>query len=228
MQPEDEAQQTFTFMDLIRTRNMRNITILGVFIWTSVSMVFYGLTLNTSNMNGNIYLNCFISAAIDIVMYIASWLLVSRAPRAHSPLLLNDVLWHHASDHQDMHLMFQVLGSLGQIGVSAAYSFIFLFFPELIPTVVRNMGLVVDSKGARIGTILSLFSITAAVCSMLLQDTINRQLPDLISQVQPIRSCHCCCPKETARAQAHTTEGCKKIGQECHLLKGNHKARVEW
>lgn len=44
-------------------------------------MVFYGLSLNTSNLNGNIYLNCLISAAIDITAYVVTWLLASRVPR---------------------------------------------------------------------------------------------------------------------------------------------------
>lgn len=52
-------------------------------------MVFYGLSLNTSNLNGNIYLNCFISAAIDIVVYVATWLLVNQMPR---PILLFSTL----------------------------------------------------------------------------------------------------------------------------------------
>ncbi|XP_053296876.1 organic cation/carnitine transporter 2-like [Pleuronectes platessa] len=208
--PEDEAQQTFTFMDLIRTRNMRNITILGLFIWMSVAMVFHGLALNTSNLNGNIYLNCFIYAAIDIVMYIATWLLVNRAPRPivlfSSMMFCGIMLLIIMLVPDDMHLMFQVLGLLGRIGVSAAYSFMFLFFPELFPTVVRTMGVGVNSTGARLGTILSpyviylgvfskilpylifgTFSIIAAVFSMLLPDTRNCQLLDLISQVQPIR-----------------------------------------
>lgn len=47
----------------------------------SVAMVYYGLSLNSSNLHGNIYLNCFISAAIDIVVYVATWLLIDRAPR---------------------------------------------------------------------------------------------------------------------------------------------------
>ncbi|XP_062262556.1 organic cation/carnitine transporter 2-like [Platichthys flesus] len=209
--PEEKAQQTFTYMDLIRPRNMRNITILGVFIWMSVAMVFYGLALNTSNLNGNIYLNCFIYAAIDIVMYIATWLLVNRAPRPivlfSSMMFCGIMLLIIMLVPDDMHLMFQVLGLLGRIGVSAAYSFMFLFFPELFPTVVRTMGLGVNSTGARLGTILSpyviylgvyskilpylifgTFSIMAAVFSMLLPDTRNRQFPDLISQVQSIRS----------------------------------------
>lgn len=52
-------------------------------------MVFYGLSLNTNNLNGNVYLNCFISAAIDIVVYAAIWQLVNRMPR---PTLLFSML----------------------------------------------------------------------------------------------------------------------------------------
>lgn len=47
----------------------------------SVSMVFYGISLNTSNMNGNKYLNCFFSAFIDIIAYLAAWLFANRVTR---------------------------------------------------------------------------------------------------------------------------------------------------
>lgn len=47
----------------------------------SVSMVFYGISLNTSNMNGNKYLNCFFSALIDIIAYLAAWLFANRVTR---------------------------------------------------------------------------------------------------------------------------------------------------
>lgn len=47
----------------------------------SVAMVFFGLSLNTSNLNGNVYLNCFISAATDIVAYLGTWVLISHVPR---------------------------------------------------------------------------------------------------------------------------------------------------
>uniref|UniRef100_A0A8D2ZMK8 Solute carrier family 22 member 5-like n=1 Tax=Scophthalmus maximus TaxID=52904 RepID=A0A8D2ZMK8_SCOMX len=231
MQNTGENEQTYTYMDLIRTRNMWNITSLGIFIWMSVAMVFYGLSLNTSNLNGNIYLNCFISAAIDIVVYVATWLLVNQMPR---PILLFSTLMFCGITiliiglvPEDMHVMFQVLGLVGKVGVSAAYCFIYMFFTELIPTVVRNMGLGVDSTGSRIGSILcpyviyigvyskilpylifGTFCLMAAVLSLFLPDTRNRKLPNLISQAQPIRSC---CPEKTATEKADTSEGCQEM-----------------
>lgn len=53
-----------------------------------------------------------------------------------------------------MHFLLQVLTFVGKIVVSGVYCFIYVFFTELIPTVVRNMGLGIASKAARIGTVI--------------------------------------------------------------------------
>uniref|UniRef100_A0A3P9DIU0 Solute carrier family 22 member 5 n=1 Tax=Maylandia zebra TaxID=106582 RepID=A0A3P9DIU0_9CICH len=208
MQNKDEEEQTYTYMDLMRTHNIRNITILGVFIWISVAMVYYGLSLNSSNLHGNIYLNCFISAAIDIVVYVATWLLIDRAPRP--TLLFTTTLFKlfliTAFFFPDMPIMVQVLALVGKTGVSAAYCFIYVFFTELMPTVVRNMGLGICATAARIGAIICPYllymglyskilpyiifgtaSIMAAAVSMLLPDTRNSKLPDLLIQTKHIR-----------------------------------------
>ncbi|KAJ4937075.1 hypothetical protein JOQ06_001659 [Pogonophryne albipinna] len=210
MQNTGEERQTYTYLDLIRTPNMRNITILSVLIWTATSMVFYGLSLNTSNLNGNVYLTCFISAVIDIVVYVATWMLVNRVQRptymCSAMMFCGIMLLVIKLVPEDMHVMFQVFALVGKAGVSSAYCIIFMIFTELIPTVVRNMGLGVASAAGRIGTIICPFviymgvyskilpyivfgtiSIMAAAVSMLLPDTRNSKLPDLISQAKHIR-----------------------------------------
>ncbi|CAJ1072042.1 solute carrier family 22 member 4-like isoform X2 [Xyrichtys novacula] len=214
IQNKDEEGQTYTYLDLIRTPNMRNITILGIFMWLSVAMVYYGLSLNTSNLYGDVYLNCFFSALIDIGACFVTWLLVNRVSR---PTLLSCALMFCGLllliiqlVPEDMPVMFQVLALVGKMGVSGAYSFIYAFFTELIPTVVRNMGFGISSTAARLGTIISPFviyigvyskilpyiifgtiSIIAAAVGMLLPDTRDCKLPDLISQAKPIRKFSC-------------------------------------
>lgn len=54
-----------------------------------ITFVFFGLSLNTSNLNGNIYLSCFFSAAVDSFSYVAIWLLADRVPR---PALLSGAM----------------------------------------------------------------------------------------------------------------------------------------
>ncbi|XP_010792743.1 solute carrier family 22 member 21-like [Notothenia coriiceps] len=232
MQNTGEERQTYTYLDLIRTPNMKNITILSVliclnfllllcFCMTATAMVFYGLSLNTSNLNGNVYLTCFISAVIDIVVYVATWMLVNRVQRptfiCSAMMFCGIMLLVIKLVPEAMHVMFQVLALVGKAGVSSAYCIIFMIFTELIPTVVRNMGLGVASAAGRIGTIICPFviymgvyskilpyivfgtiSIMAAAVSMLLPDTRNSKLLDLISQAKHIRGCRY--KKETATA----------------------------
>lgn len=66
-----------------------------------------------------------------------------------------------------MPVLFQVLALVGRIGVSCAYCFIFVFFTELIPTVVRNMGLGVNATAAYIGTIMCPYLIYMGKCCFL-------------------------------------------------------------
>lgn len=66
-----------------------------------------------------------------------------------------------------MHVMFQVLALMGKIGVSAAYCIIYVFFTELIHTVVRNMGFGVVSTAARIGSIVCPYVIYMGKCFFL-------------------------------------------------------------
>ncbi|XP_077361505.1 solute carrier family 22 member 21-like [Festucalex cinctus] len=217
LEKSDEDNQMSTFMDLIRITNLRNITGLGVFIWLANSMVFYGLSLNTSNLQGNNYLNCFVSAVIDAAGYVSTWFLINRVPR---PALLFCTLMFSGIMMlvvkvvpEDMPVPFQVVFFVGKLGVAVAYCCIFVFFSELYPTVVRNTGLGVLSTAGRIGTIISpyviyvgiyskiltyiifgSFSVIAAILSLLLPDTRNCKFPDLISEAKPIRSC--CMPKK--------------------------------
>ncbi|KAK1878487.1 Solute carrier family 22 member 4 [Dissostichus eleginoides] len=155
-------------------------------------------------------MDCYLHAVIDIVVYVATWMLVNRVQRptliCSAMMFCGIMLLVIKLVPEDMHVMFQVLALVGKVGVSSAYCIIFVIFTELIPTVVRNMGLGVASTAGRIGTIICPFviymgvyskilpyivfgtiSIMAAAVSMLLPDTRNSKLPDLISQAKHIR-----------------------------------------
>ncbi|XP_029687388.1 solute carrier family 22 member 5-like [Takifugu rubripes] len=211
---KSDDKRTYNFIDLVSTTNIRNTTIFCCSIWMCITFVFYGLSLNTSNLNGNIYLNCFISAAIDSFAYVAIWVLVDRLPR---PTLLSGTMMFSGATllimkliPEDNTIVLQVLGLVGKIGVGGAFSIIFLFVTELMPTVVRNMGMGVGATSGFLGTMICPYilytgvymkilpflifgaaCIVASLLSMLLPDTRYGKLPDLISEVKPIRCCGC-------------------------------------
>uniref|UniRef100_A0A3B4AY80 Major facilitator superfamily (MFS) profile domain-containing protein n=1 Tax=Periophthalmus magnuspinnatus TaxID=409849 RepID=A0A3B4AY80_9GOBI len=202
---KEDERNSYTCLDLLRTSNIRIITLMGIFMWFTCILVFSGLSLNTSNLNGNKYLNCFISAVIDIAAYIMTWVMVSRMSRpifVFSSMMFCGILLLIIQLVPDG--VYCALALSGRFGISAAYSIMFVFFIELMPTVVRNTGLGIFSTTGRIGSILCPYiiylgvynkgtpyivfgsmSIVASVLTLFLPDTRNNKLPELISQVQP-------------------------------------------
>ena len=47
------------------------------------SVGYFALSLNTPNLHGDPYLNCFFSALIEVPAYIAAWLLLRTLPRRY-------------------------------------------------------------------------------------------------------------------------------------------------
>lgn len=52
-----------------------------MFYRMTLSMGYFGLSLNTSRLNGSPFLNCFISAAIEVPAYVLAWLSLRCGPR---------------------------------------------------------------------------------------------------------------------------------------------------
>lgn len=51
----------------------------------AINIGYFGLSLNTSNLSGNPFMNCFLSAAAEVPAYIVSIWLLKKCPRR--PLL---------------------------------------------------------------------------------------------------------------------------------------------
>ncbi|XP_029439102.1 solute carrier family 22 member 5-like isoform X2 [Rhinatrema bivittatum] len=81
---KSQLQSAHTYLDLFRTRDIRIITILSVLLWMVISVGYFGLSLNTPNLHGDPYLNCFLSAVIEVPAYIIAWLLLQALPRHYS------------------------------------------------------------------------------------------------------------------------------------------------
>jgi OCT family organic cation transporter-like MFS transporter 4/5 len=57
----EDQQRRYSFIDLFRTRNLRNNTLNIYANWFVNSFVYYGLSLNAGDMGGDIFVNTFIS-----------------------------------------------------------------------------------------------------------------------------------------------------------------------
>lgn len=201
-----QRQQTYTILDLMRTRNILTITIMSVILWMIISVGYFGLSLDTPNLHGDVYLNCFLSAVIEVPAYIISWLLLRNLPRRYSmaaALFLGGcVLLFIQLVPSHLRALSILLVMLGKFGITSAFSMVYVYTAELYPTVVRNMGVGASSMASRLGSILSPYfaylgaydrflpyilmgslTVLSGILTLFLPESYGMPLPDTIEQM---------------------------------------------
>ncbi|XP_062380663.1 organic cation/carnitine transporter 2-like isoform X2 [Sardina pilchardus] len=203
---ERVEQKTYTWIDLLRTTDIR----------MTVAVTYYGLSLNTSNMDGDPYLNCLIAAASEVVGYIAIWFAVRYTTRrftlGFSLIVCGLLLLVIKYVPEELNALTITLAMAGKSCITGGFSFLYLYCTELFPTVVRNMGLGVTSMASRIGStvapyvaymgtynkvlpyiLMGCLTIISGILGLLLPETKDEELPELISEVKPL---HWSCQKQ--------------------------------
>ncbi|KAM9731872.1 organic cation/carnitine transporter 2 isoform 12-T12 [Dama dama] len=205
-----KKQQSHSILDLVRTRNIRMITVMSIILWMTISVGYFGLSLDTPNLHGDVYLNCFLSAVVEVPAYVLAWLLLRHLPRRYSMatalFLGGSVLLFVQLVPPELYYLATVLVMVGKFGVTAAFSMVYVYTAELYPTVVRNMGVGVSSTASRLGSILSPYfiylgaydrflpyilmgslTILTAILTLFLPETFGIPLPDTIDQMLRVK-----------------------------------------
>ncbi|KAM3844920.1 organic cation/carnitine transporter 2-like isoform 4-T4 [Vipera latastei] len=205
-----QVQQSCSILDLVRTPNIRSITIMSVILWMVISIGYFGLSLDTPNLHGDIYLNCFLSAVIEIPAYTISWLLLQYLPRRYSMagvlFLGGCVLLFIQFVPAHLHVLSIILVMIGKFGITSSFSMVYVYTAELYPTIVRNMGVGASSMASRIGSILSPYfvylgaydrflpyilmgslTVLAGILTLFLPESYGTPLPDTIEQMLRVK-----------------------------------------
>ncbi|XP_042544926.1 solute carrier family 22 member 5 [Dipodomys spectabilis] len=205
-----KKKQSHRILDLLRTRNIRMITIMSIVLWLTISVGYFGLSLDTPNLHGDIYVNCFLSAAVEVPAYVLAWLLLQHVPRRYSMatalFLGGSVLLFVQLVPPDLYYLATVLVMVGKFGITAAFSMVYVYTAELYPTVVRNMGVGVSSTASRLGSILSPYfiylgaydrflpyilmgslTILTAILTLFFPESFGIPLPDTIDQMLRVK-----------------------------------------
>ncbi|XP_064131321.1 organic cation/carnitine transporter 2 [Loxodonta africana] len=205
-----QKQQSHNILDLLRTQNIRMVTIMSIILWMTISVGYFGLSLDTPNLHGDIYMNCFLSGVVEVPAYSVSWVLLQYLPRRYSMatalFLGGSVLLFLQLVPPDLYYLTTVLVMVGKFGITAAFSLVYVYTAELYPTVVRNMGVGVSSTASRLGSILSPYfvylgaydrflpyilmgslTILTAILTLFLPESFNIPLPDTIDQMLRVK-----------------------------------------
>ncbi|KAM7361199.1 organic cation transporter protein-like [Cochliomyia hominivorax] len=145
--------------DLMRYPNLRRKSLIVFFDWFVTSGVYYGLSWNTNNLGGNVYLNFLISGAVEVPAYTLLILTLNRWGRRSilcgSLIAAGVALLLIVIVSEDMNWLIVTFAMIGKFAITSSFGTIYIFSAEQFPTVVRNVGIGASSMVARIGGILA-------------------------------------------------------------------------
>jgi len=185
--------------DLFSATLRRRVAVM-FYAWITASLVYYGLSLNISNLDTDLYVATCISASVEFLGCVAGAVVITRFGRR--PGMLSSMILAGLCC-----LSFVFLGDstagialsmVGKFGISASYAIAYIYGCELTPTSLRGLALGFFSQGGRIGSIAApfivlagqnniitpyiVFSVMALVASaavLLLPETRNAPLSDV-------------------------------------------------
>eukprot|EP00058_Branchiostoma_floridae_P001200 XP_002586688.1 hypothetical protein BRAFLDRAFT_131128 [Branchiostoma floridae] len=180
-----------------------------------ITMVYYGLGLNTSSLGGNDYINFALAGLVEIPALIGSIYATDYFGRRYphsATLVLGGIAClftpYLAPPYVAKHLnpLSITLAMVGKFAVTASFNIIYFWTAEMYPTVVRNVGVGTSSMWARVGGVISPFvllsdtawgplpylifgvlSMTAGAVALLLPETLGVPLPDTLEEGEHFR-----------------------------------------
>lgn len=196
-------------LDLFSNLKIAKITLVLFYLWFVNALVYYGLSLNTKHLGGDIYKNFFLSSLMEVPAYLTSVCLINWIGRRRSIcyyMMLGGTaclvcLFFQTGTKPVYRILTTTFAMIGKFGISASFAVIYVYSAELLPTVVRNVGMGVCSMASRIGGIGSPFvvflgiysrplpmmifgmcSFSAGLLSLVLPETLNKPLPESLEE----------------------------------------------
>ncbi|KAH9507258.1 hypothetical protein Btru_056737 [Bulinus truncatus] len=159
---EDNLKQEKLTLVLTSPRFMLRLVVL-CYNWLVCAMVYYGLSLNSGNLAGNLYINFELMSIVEIMGYVICLLGLNRIGRKLLHILcllvgggacLSTIFTVLYAD-KSLEWINIVLALIGKCGAAAAFAIIYIYSAELFPTVLRNSLMGVTCLFARAGGMIS-------------------------------------------------------------------------
>ncbi|KAK7116571.1 organic cation transporter protein-like [Littorina saxatilis] len=157
----------YTILDILKRKVLLKMSFILWYLWICNSLGYYGLTLTSSQMAGNRFLNFFLQGLVEIPAYVMVYFALRRFGRRNVgcafliitsvSLLLSAILLATVTGPA-IGPTTNVLSLIGKFGISGAFCNLVIFSPELFPTNLRSAGLGVSSAMARVGGMIAPFS----------------------------------------------------------------------
>ncbi|XP_032299183.1 solute carrier family 22 member 3 isoform X2 [Coturnix japonica] len=209
-----------SFLDLVKTPWMRRNTLILMYAWFTSALIYQGLVMRLGIVGGNLYLDFFISGAVELpaalIILITIDRIGRRLPFAISNIVAGIACLITAFLPEDIPWFKTTVATLGRLGITIAFEIVYLVNSELYPTTLRNFGVSLCSSLCDLGGIIApfllfrlaaiwlelpliIFSVLAAVCGilvLLLPETKGIPLPETVEDVEQLSGHYCKCGKK--------------------------------
>lgn len=152
-----------SIVDVLRSPITRIRLFLAVTLNFLASVVYYGLSLNVTNLETNLYMSVLLNAVAEMPAFTITAVLLDKFGRR--PLAIG-TMWFSGffcflgcltGNVGVWKVVRMVCGVLGIFGMAGTYNLLFIYTSELFPTVVRNAALGCATQASQMGAILAPF-----------------------------------------------------------------------
>ena len=158
----------YTYLDLFKTAPVAKASVICGLQWFTYSMIFYGLSYGVVSLSGNLYLNIFLMAVLELPLRLTTFHLNNKLGRKWATFgfyllaavpSLGVLLTHLLGPEGTKGTAIAVLCLLTKMFLGASWATSQIWVAELYPTTVRNLGYAWACFAARIGGIAAPFLI---------------------------------------------------------------------
>ncbi|XP_077977092.1 organic cation transporter protein-like [Glandiceps talaboti] len=183
---ETASGSRFLVFELFRLPNMRKKTLILVYNWIANTLVYYGLSFNTSNLGGNDFVNCFLAGAVEVPAYLLGIVIMDnrRLGRRWSmfyTMVIGGIACITASfvPPCGKYLWLGItITMISKFSITCSFGMVYVYTAELFPTPARSLGVGLCSMFARIGGIVA--------PQLLLMSSLWKNLPAIVFGVAAI------------------------------------------
>lgn len=205
----ENAQESLLFMRVIRSPILLRRCCITPVWWMATTFIYYGLSINSVSLSGNMYINYIASALIEIPGYWTALLLLDKIGRKVT--LFGGYMLNAAcciafafvpTGYPNLSLLLYLVG---KFCISVVFTSLYLYTSELYPTRHRHSLLAFSSTIGRIGSVISpltpplmaywrgipsvLFGSVAFISGLLVltqPETLGIKLPDTIEDAEVV------------------------------------------
>lgn len=162
--PPEKNVKSGSLADLFRPKSMLISTFLQNSIWFITAMVYFGISLASGDLSGDMYRDFVLTSLVEIPGNILAIWLCNRYGRKKStafPLVITGLaligVGFIPSDSSDVVSKWSrvSLGMIGKLSITISFGSVFVLSAELYPTVVRSQALGLLSVISRLGAATS-------------------------------------------------------------------------